>query len=67
MENFKQIERCDVWPHLQSGKKVFAVIFQSRRFNAGLYKLRNWDVEQINHLLEKDKDDVFYEEIEKSR
>lgn len=65
MENFKQIDKCDVWPHLQAGKAVLAVILKSRNFNEGLYDLRkNWSVGQINRLLsDKEKNVVFYEEV----
>lgn len=66
MENFKQIDKCDVWSHLQAGKVVHAVIFKSRNFNEGLYDLRkNWSVNQINRLLcDKEKNITFFEEIE---
>lgn len=66
MENFKEIDKCDVWAHLQAAKAVFAVIFKSRNFNEGLYDLRkNWSVGQINCLLrDKEKNIAFYEEIE---
>lgn len=66
MENFKQIDKCDVWLHLQAGKAVYAVILKSRNFNEGLYDLRkNWSVGQINRLLcDKEKNIVFFEEIE---
>lgn len=65
MENFKQIDKCDVWSHLQAGKAVRAVILKSSTFNAGLYDLRkNWSVNQINRLLsEKEKNIAFYEEV----
>ena len=65
MENFKQIDKCDVWSHLQAEKVVKAVILKSRNFNEGLYDLRkNWSVNQINRLLsEKEKNVVFYEEV----
>lgn len=67
MKNFKQIEKCDVWPHLQAGKKVFAVLFTSRNFNERLYDLtRDWYVNQINKLLEEE-DVVFYEKIEEDK
>lgn len=66
MDNFKQIDKCDVWSHLQAGKAVHAVIFKSRNFNEGLYDLRkNWSVNQINRLLcDKEKNIEFFEEIE---
>lgn len=66
MENFKQIEKCDVWAHLQAGKAVFAAIFKSSNFNEGIYDLRNhWNVTQINRLLsDKEKNVVFYDKIE---
>lgn len=65
-ENFKQIEKCDVWAHLQAGKAVFAVVLKSRNFNENIYDLRkHWSVSQINKLLsDKEKNVVFYEEIE---
>lgn len=65
MEDFKQIDKCDVWPHLQAGKKVYVVIFASGHFNTGLKKLNNsWDVDQINRLLtDKEKNVMFYEEV----
>jgi len=66
MDNFKEIEKCDVWEHLQAGKAVFAVVLKSRNFNENIYDLRkNWSVSQINRLLsDKEKNVVFYEEIE---
>ena len=66
MENFKQIKKCDVWAHLQAGKKVCAVVLKSRNFNEKIYDLRvNWSVMEINKLLsDKEKNVVFYEEIE---
>ena len=65
MENFKQVDKCDVWAYLQAGKAVFAVIFKSRNFNEGLYDLRlEWTVNQINRLLsDNEKNIAFYEEI----
>lgn len=64
MEKFKQIDKRDVWLHLQGGKAVFAVIFKSNNFNEGIYYLRkDWSVTQINELLSnKEKNIVFYEE-----
>jgi hypothetical protein len=67
MENFKQIDKCDVWSHLQADKKVFAVVFKSRVWRTGLKELwhDNWNVRDINKLLsDKEKDIVFFEEIE---
>lgn len=64
MKNFKQIDKCDVWPHLQAGKIVYAVIFKSMKFYTGLENLTNaWTVTDINKLL-KEENVVFYEEIE---
>ena len=65
MENFKQIDKCDVWPHLQAGKAVLVVILKSQHWNKGLYDLRkNWSVGQINSLVsDKEKNVVFYEEV----
>lgn len=63
MKNFKQIDKCDVWPHLQAGERVYAVIFKSVLFAKGLNDLtRKWSVHNINELL-TDEDVVFYEEI----
>ena len=66
VENFKQIDKCDVWAHLQAGKKVYAVIFKSRNWNEGMKELwHNWNVGQINRLLsDKEKNVIYYEEIE---
>ena len=66
MENFKSIYRSEVWAHLQAGKKVFAVIFKSRVWRTGLKELwHDWNVNEINKLLsDKEKDIVFFEEIE---
>ncbi len=66
MENFKQIDKCDVWAHLQAGKAVYAVILKSKNFGENIYNLRKqWSVNQINRLLsDKEKDVIFYEEIE---
>ena len=66
MENFKQVDKCDVWGHLQAGKAVFAVILKSRNFNEGLYDLRReWSVNQINRLLsDNEKNIAFFEEID---
>lgn len=63
MENFKQIDKCDVWPHLQAGKRVEAVVFSSNWFKTGIKDLQYTDVRQISQLLEE-KNVVFYEEIE---
>lgn len=66
MENFKQIEKCNVWANLQAGKSVYAVVLKSWNFNEKIYNLRtNLSVIQINQLLsDKEKNVVFYEEIE---
>ena len=66
VENFKQIDKCNVWADLQAGKAVYAVILKSRNFNENIYDLRkDWSVGQINRLLsDKEKNIVFYEEIE---
>lgn len=67
MENFKQIDICDVWSHLQAGKKVFAVILKSERWRTGVRELwhDNWNVCDINKLLsDKEKNILFFEEIE---
>lgn len=65
MKNFKQIDKCNVWPHLQAGKRVYAVIFQSALFTEGLNDLtRKWSVRNINSLL-KDDDVAFFEETTK--
>lgn len=64
MKDFKQIDKCDVWPHLQAGKKVFAVILKSIKFTTGLkYLYVRWDVGDINKILKEDNV-VFYEEKE---
>lgn len=63
MKNFKQIDKSDVWPKLQAGRKVYAVVFQSALFTEGLNDLtRKWSVRNINSLL-KDDDVAFFEEI----
>jgi hypothetical protein len=63
MKNFKQIDKCDVWPKLQDGKRVYVVIFKSVLFTEGLNDLsRVWSVHNINKLL-TEEDVVFYEEI----
>lgn len=64
MKDFKQIDKCDVWPHLQAGKKVFAVILKSRIFREGLNDLSEWATKGINNLLEEENV-VFYEKKEK--
>lgn len=65
MENFKQINRCDVWPHLQAGKKVYAVVLKSKNFALGIkFLFKEWDVKDINRIIKDDeKNVVFYEEI----
>ncbi len=63
MKNFKQIDKRDVWPKLQDGKRVYVVIFKSVLFTEGLNDLsRIWSVHNINKLL-TEEDVVFYEEI----
>lgn len=63
MKNFKQIDRCDVWSHLQAGERVYAVIFKSVIFHTGLEDLTDsWGVKQINKLL-NEENVVFYGEI----
>lgn len=65
MKNFKQIDKCDVWPKLQDGKRVYVVIFKSSLFTEGLNDLtRHWPVRNINKLL-TEEDVVFYEELQK--
>lgn len=66
MENFKQIEECDVWAHLQAGKKVYAVVLKSRAWKMGIKELwHNWEVYEINKLLSGvEKNVLFFEEIE---
>ena len=66
MENFKQLNKCDVWSHLQVGKKVYAVVLKSRNFNEKIYNLRkDWNVDNINILLsDKEKNVAFYEEAD---
>lgn len=68
MENFKSIYRSEVWEHLQSGKKVIAVILKSRVWRTGIKELwHDWSVGDINKLLsEKEKNILFFEEIERS-
>ena len=66
MENFNLLEKCDVWPHLQAGKEVYAVILRSRNFTEGIKELWHdgWTIKQINCLLsDKEKNVVFYEEV----
>lgn len=64
MKNFKQIDKSDVWPHLQAGKRVYAVIFKSMNFHMGIIDLaEDLLVYRINQLL-KEENIVFYEEIE---
>lgn len=66
MENFKQLNKCDVWSHLQAGKKVYAVVLKSRNFNEKIYNLRKgWNVDNINIILsDKEKNVAFYEEAD---
>lgn len=68
VENFKQIDKRDVWAHLQADKKVFAAIFKSKLWRTGIEELwhDDWNVRDINKLLsDKEKDIMFFEEIEK--
>ena len=62
MEHFKQIDRLDVWSHLQAGKNVLAGVFKSRVWNVGVVKLLKQYVGDVNQIL-TEKDVVFYEEI----
>ena len=65
MKNFKQIDKCDVWPRLQSGKRVYAVCFDHVNYHheRGLFNLCvRWDVTDINYIL-TEENVVFYEEI----
>lgn len=65
MKNFKQIDKCDVWPKLQDGKRVYAVCFDAVVYyhERGLFNLSvRWDVHDINHML-TEENVVFYEEI----
>lgn len=64
MKNFKSIDKCDVWSHLQAGKQVIAVVFNSRKFSEGLHDLQFTRVTLINELLEEENT-IFYERIEK--
>lgn len=62
MEHFKQIDRVDVWPHLQAGKNVLAAVFKSKAWKVGVIRLTKLDIEDVNQIL-TEKDVVFYEEI----
>jgi hypothetical protein len=65
MKNFKQIDKCDVWPYLQADKIVYAVILKGTNFNMGIIDLtEDLLVYRINQLL-KEENVVFYEKIEK--
>jgi hypothetical protein len=65
VENFKQIDKCDVWPHLQAGKRVYAVVLGSKYFEVGIkFLYTEWDVRDINRILsDSEKNVLFYEEI----
>ena len=63
MKNFKQIDNCDVWPCLQAGKQVYAVILNSRYFHFGIEDLTDdCTVYKINQLLTEDNV-AFFEKI----
>ena len=67
MKNFKQIDKDDVWPYLQAGRKVYAVIFNSVLFIEGVHDLTiNWSVNKIVRLLRED-DVAFFEELTKEK
>ena len=67
MENFEEIDKCDVWPHLQAGKKVYAVVMKSKCFQIGIkFLFKEWGVRDINRILkDEEKNVMFFEEIEK--
>jgi hypothetical protein len=67
MRNFKQIDKSEVWSHLQEGKDVYAVIFKSNIWREGLKELwHNWSACDINELLlDKEKNIAFFERIGK--
>lgn len=65
MKNFKQIENCDVWSHLQAGRQIYAVILDSSYFHFGIKDItEDCTVCKINRLLTED-DVAFFEEITK--
>ena len=66
MENFKQIDKCDVWPYLETDKKVFAAVLKSNCFRSDLYDLTEWDIKNINSLLrevDKKNNTAFFAEV----
>ena len=62
MKKYKEIEKNEVWPHLQAGKVVYAVLFNSKRFGyPNIYDLtQKWSVEQINSLLNDENNEVIF-------
>ena len=66
MENFKPIDKHNVWECLQSGGRVYAVVLRSRKWDNGIIEMwhKGYTVEDINSLLsDKEKNVVFYEEV----
>lgn len=69
MENFKPIGKHNVWERLQAGKKVYAVVLRSGKWDKGVLEIwhNNYTVEHINLLLsDNEKNIIFYEEVEKN-
>lgn len=61
MKNYKEITKDEVWPLLIKGAKIYAVIFEHETVSRGFELLWEWDVLEINRLLDSDIDNVgFY-------
>ena len=67
MKDFEGIEKSEVWKLAQSGKAVYAVVFEHDRCTNGVYCITkeksNWNIYEINRLL-KGENVAFFKEKE---
>lgn len=63
MKDFKQIDACDVIPHLTERKEIYACVLRSRHFNETIHDLSQVSVGKIVNLIEE-QNVVFFERVE---
>lgn len=62
MENWKQIERTEVWTHILAGEDVMCAVIRNKTFRAGIYCLRERAVGVVDKLI-ADENAVFFKEV----
>lgn len=63
MNNWKLIDRAEVWSRLHDGKTVVGVVLEVGDNKLGIYRLRDKVVARVEDLLE-DENAVFFEAVE---